>query len=239
MNISSLTFWSTLFGWSAVTLTGLAALAGLLAWYFSVQLTAVKDEADLKFKTESSTTIALAEARSEDAKEKAARAGEGTAKALAEAAAANERAGKLEVEAAHQRDRAARAERDLVEVQNRIRPRRITDAQRTQLVQVLMQSPKGAVRIDVVLGDGEALIFARQIKEILTASGWTNVHLSQSVYTGSPVGLSIIVRDGSNVPLFAAALMEAFTSVGLIVHASHNEALPEETVKILVGMKPS
>ena len=216
---------------AVVVLAALGACAGYSVYYFTDEISLERErlaqvkEAELeRFKVEKDAEIKSATARAAEADVRAAE----TMKS----------ARGLEIEIAQQRQRAARAEKDLVEIQERIRPRLITDAQRALLIQALTKSPKGSVRIDTVIGDGEALIFARQIKEILKASGWTDVHLSHSIYTGSPVGLSMTVRDGNKTPLFAVALAEAIESIGIPVKRGYNSEIPEETIKILVGMKP-
>jgi hypothetical protein len=145
----------------------------------------------------------------------------------------------VEVEEAHARERAAKAEKDLLEIQEQIKPRRITDEQRNRLFKLFTGSSKGPVRINVVLGDGEALYFAKQFQDILKKSGWTDVHVSQSVRTGSPVGITMVVKDGNKDPVFAQVLLDAFSLIRLEVKRSYQPTFPDETVGILVGMKPS
>jgi len=205
---------------AVVVLAALGACAAYSVYYFTDEISLERErlaqvkEAELeRFKVEKDSEIKSAIARAAEADVRAAEAVKGTRS--------------LELEVAHQRERAARAEKDLVEIQERIKPRSFTDAQRSLLIKALTKSSKGAVRIGIILGDGEALIFARQIKEILKASGWTDVHLTHSIYTGTPVGLSVIVRDGNKPPMFAEALAEAFESTGVPVKREYNPELPQ------------
>ena len=176
-----------------------------------------------------------AEARAAEANERSAKAGEGTAKALAEVAAAKENTSRLEVEAANLRMRAARAEKELIEVQGQIQPRRLTLDQQTRLLRALERVPKGSIVVDTVMGDGEALMFAGQIRDILKVAGWGDVHLTRSMYTGNPIGLSILYEDK---PSIAIPLADAFDSVGIKTKLSRVPQAPEGAVMILVGMKP-
>jgi hypothetical protein len=83
-------------GKAAVWLTAAAAACGCLYWWFSSNVTEVKEEARIRFERESAMKIEAAE--------------QGTAHALAEAANARKDTAKLEVEAARLHEQAALAE---------------------------------------------------------------------------------------------------------------------------------
>ena len=185
--------------------------------------------------TAAEAKIKSAEARAAEANERSARAGEGTAKALVEVAIAKENTSRLEIDAANLRERAARAEKELVEVQGQIQPRRLTLEQQTRLLRIFEGIPKGAIVVDTVLGDGEALLFGGQIRDILKVSGWGDVHLTRSMYTGNPIGLSILYGGKQTIAL---PLADAFASVGIKAKLSRVPQAPEDAVKILIGMKP-
>lgn len=265
-------------GKAAVLFTAAAAVCGCLFWWFSSNVSEMKEEARIRFEREfdlkieaakqgtayalaeaanarkdtvkleveaarlreqaalTESKIKAAEARVAEANERSAKAGEGTAKALAEAASAKENTSRLDVEAASLREQAARAEKELIEVQERIKSRRVTNEQRTRLLQALKSSPKGSIVVDTVMGDGEALMFAGQIRDILRESGWGDVHLTRTMYTGNPIGLSILY---GGKPSIAIPLADAFDSVGIKTKLSSVPQAPEGAVKILVGMKPN
>jgi len=135
--------------------------------------------------------IKAAEVRAAEANERPAKASEGTARALAEASSAKENTSRLEIESANLRERAARAGKELIEVQDRIKPRRITEAQRVRLIQALNPLPKGLIGITATIGDGEARILAGQIQALLKASGWEDVHISQALFNKPMIGVMI------------------------------------------------
>lgn len=246
MSVSSLEGWAYWTGVSAVAFTAVAALLGLLSWFFSSRLAIEKDAALHRFQTESTAATALADARAaeanqaaEEARQKAAGAEEGSAKALSDVAAANERAGRLELEAASQRERAAKAERDLLVLQRRIEPRQIGRVNGEQLIAALKQAaPKGSVDVTCVLGDAEGAAFATQLDQILKASGWTTTGVSQSVYTGgNPQGWGLLVRAGSPPPPHAEALRQAFASAGFPLQVVENPEVAPGSVRMLIGNK--
>ncbi len=179
-----------------------------------------------------------AEVRAAEANERSAKAGEGTAKALAEAASAKGNTSRLEGEAANLRERAARAEKELIEVQERIKPRRITDTQRAKLIQALKPVPKGPIGLTTTMGDGEARMLAGQIQAILKAAGWEDVHISQALFNKPMVGVMIEFHDLNKIPPFAVPLLDAFYSNDISKTLVYNSEVPEGKIIIIVGMKP-
>ena len=81
------------------------------------------------------------------------------ASATATAAAANAQssAARLEIEAMQQRKRAARAERDLLELQQRIAPRQLSERQRAAFVDSLKVGSKAPLSIVAAISDQEAV----------------------------------------------------------------------------------
>jgi hypothetical protein len=178
-----------------------------------------------------------AEAQSEESRKEAARAGEGTANALAETAATKKRASKLEVEAAALRERAARAENELTKVKERIKRRTISEAQRARLLQDLKPIPKGPAKIIAVMGDEEAGRFARQIADILKEAGWDDARVSRGIFRGSINSFEIRIRDREKAPMFALQIAQAFDSVRFEPIIVVDRSVAEGAVEIVVGMK--
>lgn len=146
---------------------------------------------------------------------------------------------KVEVELARQRERAAIAEQSLLKLQERIKYRTLSVEQRLHLIEILKNAPKGPVDICCVLGDEEGLSFAKQIHEVIKASGWPTSGVSQGAYGGSnPVDIRIIVRDAQTAPKYAAVLQHAFGSVGIPLGGIEKSDMEEGEVQILVGNKP-
>jgi hypothetical protein len=176
------------------------------------------------------------------ANRKALEAAEGTAKATAVAAEANERAAKLELETARQKEKAAIAERQLLELQEKIRPRRLTEAAIRALSAAFRgASPKGLVTIQAVLGDGEGAAFANQLNDVLKAAGWSTSGVSLAAFVGgpNPTGVRIVVKSVATAPPYAAVLQQAFERGGLPVDGAVDSSAAEGVVLLLVGNKPS
>lgn len=169
-------FWSNV---GVVAFSILAAIFAGFALYFNWKLTASKDAELQHFQTESATDIARSNSL-------ALAAEEGAAKAVADAAAANERSQTLEVEAAQQRGRAANAERELLEIRERLAPRRLTAEQQQMIVKKLRPFAPQQFDISATSTDLEVVQIRNQVIAVLSEAGW-----SLGSLTGWGLGLAV------------------------------------------------
>lgn len=175
------------------------------------------------------------------AKTDALRAKEGIANAEAVSAKAGAEVARLQVVVANAEQKRAEAERALLQVQERIKPRRFSAEQEQRLIAALKASPqKGMIDITCVLGDGEAFAFASQIDGILKAAGWPTSGVSQGVFTpNNPVGFGLIVHSTDTAPAYAGFLQSAFRQAGIgELSAQVGESITAGKVQLLVGNKP-
>lgn len=229
MNLSSLSFWSNLFGWIAVSATALGAVFGSLAWWFTVQRDNAKDEVDSRFRQESTAKIAASDLQAAEATRKAEEARLETARVSKETALANRRAGELELQAIG-------AKKDLLEMQERLKSRRLTLSQRANLTTLLSQGEKGEIRIITLANNTEAIDFATDLSEVLTAGGWIIKEFGTRMVIGRfPLGLTISATD-EKAPR-ALALSEALKEIGYSVQFQTKPQLPADTVILKVGAK--
>jgi len=238
-----LEFLSKASSWANVAVlvfTVLAAVAGVVAWHFSSQFRDAKDAAFERFKLQSALSIAESATRTAEATKRASEAGEEAAKAVAEAARANERTKTLEFEADKQRERAAEAEMKLFQLQEKTKPRQISEEQRTRLMTLLSAaSPKGLVGLGCVRGDAEGGTLAEQIDEVLKAAGWPTTGISQATYDGgNPTGLFVLVKSASTATARATVLKRVFSKAGIQLPAYTKSNLGTDDVHIIVGTKP-
>ncbi|MGH9426258.1 MAG: hypothetical protein ACRD2L_08145, partial [Terriglobia bacterium] len=141
---------------------------------------------------------------------------------------------------AKQRQRAAEVEKKLFELQEKTKPRQISEAQRTRLTTLLSAaSPKGVVGLGCVRGDAEGGTLAEQIDEVLKAAGWPTTGISQATYDGgNPTGLFVLVKSASTAPARAAVLQRVFSEAGIQLPAYTNSNLGTDEVHIIIGSKP-
>jgi hypothetical protein len=227
---------NSLSGKEIALLNGISADARLRAANAESQVAEAKATAESAKVTAKGfeSKIAESNARVKTAEARIASADASSNDAVARVAAA-------ELQVAAQRERAAKAEKDLLEVQEKIKPRRITPEQRDQLVMFLSQPPRGKVDIMCVLGDGEGLAFAEEVGQVLKASGWEigSGGVSQGAFAPSnPVGFGVLVHSSQSPPPRAISLIHAFRSVGLPLGGSEKKELDADAVQIIVGNKP-
>ena len=204
------------------------------------EATAKIADANLKI-AEANLQIATAQESAAAANKVAAQAGEGTAKALEDVATANERAGKLELEvaqqraAAEQRERAAKAERELVELRQRISPRRLSKDQLALINVALQKVPPVTVRI-MTIGDAEARGFAEEITRALNDSGWrAHLELSAGIMSPPPYGIRYFTGDTPQMSASVQAMVDAMRAGGIDVHVVAGSF---DGPGLLVGLKP-
>ena len=163
-------------------------------------------------------------------------------KVAADAKATQQR---VEIELAKQREQTAIAQRALLELQERVKPRSISRKQRVRLIETLKHTPKGPVQVayvhgvSSVEGGREAVSFAKEIRDVLTACGWPPGAVDARLDPGSTLaGVEIHVRDAKAPPPHAADLQRAFGLIGIPLRGVEDAAVPQETVSIVVGGKP-
>jgi hypothetical protein len=172
-----------------------------------------------------SAELAIIEARTE------------LAKAKTEQVAAETRLKSVETNLEAQRERAATAERKLLELQQRVQPRRLLGSQRQRLVAALRESAiKGHVHVTFPIGDGEAARFSADIQDVLRDAGWSTNKNTAGAMSG--IGMGLRVRDVKRPPAHAGPLQRAFRSAGIEIEAESDPAAPEDMVHIFVLSKP-
>jgi hypothetical protein len=147
---------------------------------------------------------------------------------------------------AEQQARAANAERALLELQERVRLRHLSDQQQRKLIDFLHTAsaaavPKGPIRIQRLIFDETAQPFALQIKDAFAAGGWPSDDVGRDMIPPGgtvPVGIVLIVHDSKNFPAHAGLIQHALIAADLKPKLAENPNLPEGMVEIVVGIKP-
>lgn len=160
-------------GRAAVSLTAVAALAGILAWMFSNRANAEKEAALRRFQSESRAAISAADARAAEATVRAADATARAAVASTAAAEATERTARVETEAAKQQERAAKAEKDLLELQERLAPRILNPAQVASIGSALKPLGTYSAQVFTYADITEVMRIGDNIAAALNAAGWS------------------------------------------------------------------
>jgi len=77
-------------------------------------------------------------------------------------------------ELGNQQERAAHAEKVLLELQERVKDRRLSTKQHQQLLESLKPAAKGPTSVESILFDGDGREYAKDVNRVLRESGWAN-----------------------------------------------------------------
>lgn len=153
-----------------------------------------------------------------------------------------ERTKTIEVALEEQRERAANAERALFELQEKARPRTLTDEQRNSLITDLSAFKGQRLEITEYKQSGEAWALSSQIQSALLYAHWDAKIVGEVRGSVEYEGVLIMIESGeTNVA--ATALTAALRKAGIVTaFMANNGALPEKlgpgVIGMLVGPKP-
>jgi hypothetical protein len=170
------------------------------------------------------------------AKADAARAKEGTANAEAQSTKASVEVARLQVVVAGAEQKRAEAERALLELKEQLKPRHLSDEQRTKLIDILSHGPTGTFELQFLANDPESQNFADQLSAALQQAGWTLHGMGANIGPSPGVGLQIIVQNPESPR--AVFLQRALGAIGFPANGTIAPGLPADTVTLLVGVKP-
>jgi hypothetical protein len=154
-----------------------------------------------------------------------------TAKAVKDTATANERTAELQKEAAQLR----------LDLDKARRPRSIATTERSKLVNLLRDLPKGTIRVGTKAFNGEAELYAREILGVLKDSGYSPDWLDEQPVDFPGYGVWLLVQDRDRPPAFAVRLQIAFHEVGIEIHPatdSDRKWVSGDSAAIIVSQKP-
>ncbi len=178
-----------------------------------------------------------AEQKAAEANERAGKANERAAKAGKEAARANERTAVLEKEAARLREVAENEKLARLQIEERLRPRRLTQQQREAIRSALAPFSGTVINFVTVSNDSDGPQYAHDFIEVLSSAGWkTSPPIIGMFAPPLPVGLTIKVVDGHNPA--AVALQQILLSQGIDAGGVRGAIFPPGDIQVIVGVKP-
>lgn len=146
---------------------------------------------------------------------------------------------RVETELAKQQIRAVEAERSLLQLQESLKHRHLTDSQYTELVRVLKAGPKGGVLLTCPVDNAEACDFLREIGMALTEAGWVNQRDMPRVFETAVPGIEVSSRTEHPTPALLV-LVNAFRAIGVVIN--NRSRMPkldaQLDARILVGTNP-
>lgn len=126
-----------------------------------------------------------------------------------------------------------------LQLEERLSPRKLMEAQRLAIDRVLRSAPKQKVRIMTIMNSVEAGQYAESFKLVLENAGWTVDGINQGMFSPTvPIGIWILVKDARAVPLAADILAKAFHDAGIQTQGAANPQLQTGEVELRIGAKP-
>jgi hypothetical protein len=238
----------------------LLALTFLIGFFALLASNKVKDRQRLRIAelgketAEAKTTASDAAARAATAESHLADAKAKAASAETHAAEAKTVAAKAEEETNRQKERAAIAEKALLELRERIQPRRLTAKQRESFVAILARHPGAVIDFGYAYAGGdETFNFAKQFLQAIVGAGW-KVRNESGIAAHMDIqvlGVVILVpgpkgSDPRTNPATGpisltptlAALRDAFRAIGIEARFTtwtpNDDAIPQ----VVIGSKP-
>jgi hypothetical protein len=226
----------------------LAALFSYLLWASGNKVQdALRTDADARIaqvksdgetaKRESGQKIAELNKQAEGLRSEAESARKDIAAAQVEVAKASERAANAERETARLNKIAEEERLARVKIEDRLRPRRLSQQQREAIRGAVSAFRGTEVHLTTVVSDSDGSQYAKDFEDVLSQARWHITSSAAGVFVAPlPVGVVIQVGDAHNPA--AVALQQVLRAQGIDAGGSLVAGMEPGTVGLLVGIKP-
>jgi hypothetical protein len=167
------------------------------------------------------------------------------ARAAQESAAVKTSAAKVQADLTAQQERTAKAEKELLQVQERFRPRTMSQSEQQKLLSLLTvysslarngrEKNRETLWIVHPSGDTEATVFASMLTGLFSQAGW-QPNLRDVPLSEHTVGIEIRVRDVNNPPLLAQGLKRVLEEAHVLYSVKSQPDSAERTW-LIIGSK--
>lgn len=153
----------------------------------------------------------------------------------------------LETSAAKQQERAAVAEKNLLELQQRVKDRHLSGEQKILLAKRLKGSAKGQLEIRCLVGNPEGRNFAVEIMDVFAANGWQVTLNDRVLITPTPVGIKVWTHSDNThesasgeieAPERITSILKAFEDAHLVIEPQSSPDIQKGSLALIVGFKP-
>jgi len=178
----------------------------------------------------------------EVARADAAKAKEGIANAEARSREASVEVAKLQIVVANAEKERAQAQKALLELQQRLADRVITDASARRIIEQTKQYKDREFQVVTFWDDREPLATAQRLADILVTAGWKLNQPKEGQFLLNNIGIEVWFHPEASAEAkqAAEALVSALNSAGLsaVVKQMNDPGKPIEKIHINVGTKP-
>jgi hypothetical protein len=143
----------------------------------------------------------------------------------------------VEIELAKQQERTARAEKDLLELQEHSKPRRLSEEQKQKLVELLSTQTPITPYISRSMDAPDGHAFAQDFEDVFRRLRWPfgPENSSSAIFNVHIIGVFVVVKNNTGAVPQAAAMQRALKSIGIQAHGAVDPNIPENTFEIRIG----
>ena len=124
---------------------------------------------------------------------------------------------------------------DVRDERNVIKPNREFDREAEKKMISLLSSYKGSkITLNSIMGNQEAFVFAKRLKDILSSAGWVVDGVNQAIYTSPIIGTFVKVKN-QQYPKRVDAIAESFKVAGIPLEGFMGENIGSDDVEIIIG----
>jgi hypothetical protein len=144
----------------------------------------------------------------------------------------------VEIDLAKQKERTALAERDLITLQEKVKPRHLSDAQKTILSDKLRGVTPVAITISWSMSSEDGAGYGKDFADVFRGLGWniTPADMMSAVYSGPFVGVMVSIKSPPG-PSQAGAIQSAIGSTGISAPGNIDPSVRDGSVAIKIGNK--
>jgi hypothetical protein len=125
------------------------------------------------------------------------------------------------------------------ETRQRQPPRKLTEAQREELLRTLRQAPKAPLTVVSLTGDNESYAFAEELDALFNGAGWPTRGVSQQTVSGIPPGLTFVTNSGDTALLARAVRSQnTLLALGIVAQSRALESMAQGLLMLVVGPQP-
>ncbi len=138
-----------------------------------------------------------------------------------------------------QQERAAKAEKDLLALQEQTQPRHLSEAQKVEVVRLLIGLPAASPRIFWANTAFDGRGYEEDFKDVFQRLGWRvdPENIAMAGFATDFTGIFIVVHSQDTVVLQARPVQQAFGAVGVVLAGLFDPRVPQNTFEIRIGRK--
>lgn len=132
---------------------------------------------------------------------------------------------------------ATEANKGVQETKSKIKTRHLTEQQRKDLTELLLNVPHQSIEFGYISGDKESYDFCKELDSVFEKSSW-GIDGTIARAGSEITGINIIVKSLEEAPAHAKYIQDALSTIGYPASGSIDNTIEPKKMIIFVGHKP-